>query len=328
MGRERPLRRGQGGPHPARPLRLGLRGSRWAARTRAGPAAWVKLLEAAAGAGAGGRRRGGERRQPASQPSLPPPPWAERPDGHGRGLRRWCGLRARPPGAPPLTLLLGPQPGCLPGPRPCPAEPAPGPRAAPRPGPGPPDAPAGLALPSRALPPGLAACPRRGRPGARHEVAALAPRAAPGHPGSVFPGQASGAQLLWACPPLIRPSWSPARRRGASAAVPASGKGSRPQGGMRKSFGAILALLHRWRWSPANLSFHWALLGADPERRELGQIGGLRVTPSGKGHPGWHPLPESHGTVSLLCPRRLGFMGPLTLPFHLLPCLDSLPAMK
>lgn len=204
-----PLRRGRGGPCGAAFKAWPLRGSRWSRGRGRRPAP--------PGTSCGPRRalaptrpsaEGERASQPASRASRRRH-GPERPDGHGRGLRR-PGAACGPvrPGRPP------PRPSCW-----APGLVASGARRAPQsrpPAPGPPRAWAGPPMP----PPGSLPLPQPGPclrarrlPAPRHPKlglggpAALAPPARRGArrylPGPRLPG----AQL-WACPPPDRPGWS------------------------------------------------------------------------------------------------------------------------
>lgn len=224
-GRAGPERGGEGGawvrwaargPFKARPGRAPRRGpfKAWPTwqplepRTRSEAGRWVLPVEAAAGAGADGpsaegaseraRERASERASRASRRRHGP----ERPDGHGRGLRR-PGAACGPvrPGRPPH------RPSCrapglgVSGAPPVPRGAGPRPPGRPEAWPGPSRCRARSPSPSRALPPGLAACPGRGTPklglGGPARPCAVC---APGRPGCVPRARASGARL---CGPVL-----------------------------------------------------------------------------------------------------------------------------
>lgn len=201
----------------------------------------------------------------------------ERPDGHGRGLRRpgaACGLGPspgplarsllpRPPSAPSLDSPRGPRPARL-----HPPGPAPRPRPPPEPAPGPQGRPEAWAVPSLPIPPeGSRPLPQPGpsllgsppvpaggtpTPGLRAQPA-LAP---PPHPGSgCVPGPLLRRPARWARPPQPGPGHP--RSRGVSAAAsPAPEKGPEAPG----CVGRVLCILH-CRVVPARFSFYWALFG-------------------------------------------------------------------
>lgn len=308
-------------------------------------------VEAAAGAGAGAdgpsAEGASERASRASRRRHGP----ERPDGHGRGLRRpgaACGLgrplprasRPEPPPPAPLGPLSWIPPGPPPGP---PAPPGPGPEtpAAPRAGPRPagpprglgraltPDATGGIAPPppSRALPPGLAARPGRGHPQTRPKPGlraqpALAPP--PTRALGVFPGPCFGAQL--GGPVLPSPARAILEAEGCQRLPPRlRRRGPRPRGawGASSAFYTVGWSLHAFPFTGRSSGAGW---GADPER------GLVRPEawgpPRGKGAPWYAPCcrkPQYLFSLSQMC----WVPGvPLTLPCVFLPCLDSALRLK